>query len=237
MLDKQNDNFTSEAKLAEIRQSDAHWDPEYIPPTKRDDCWRRAQHRRELLTLLDKVTVERDAFAAAGRTADVIAVGTALQTVRDVANVEGFMHGVKAVIARFEAERELHKQETPTWHTLSYCIDEIRKISMTRSKGKSIPLLKCTVETINNVEVNDLEDFIKEVTGHGYECIPNQEWSNDSNHRFMIDGELDEHDRSNWEAFKRGEASNCNFILHAILTGLCADGHIQPGTYLVNVCW
>jgi hypothetical protein len=83
------------------------------------------------------------------------------------------------------------------------------------------------------VEYRDLEQFILEETGHEYEVLPNEEYGNDSVHRFQVHA-----DRSTpyWETFKAtGEQKP--FYLDAILNGLCADGKIEPGGYLVCVCW
>lgn len=51
--------------------------------------------------------------------------------------------------------------------------------------------LKVKTETVHVVEVNDLEQFIHETTGHTYEIVPNEEWGNDEQHRFNIDGKLE----------------------------------------------
>lgn len=99
-----------------------------------------------------------------------------------------------------------------------------------------MPKLKKTTETVHNVEVDDLESFIKAVTGHRFECVPNEEWSNDSQHRFAIEGALDDYERKNWELFKSTGKPEL-FMLRTVLEGLCVEGHIPAGTYLINVCW
>lgn len=96
--------------------------------------------------------------------------------------------------------------------------------------------LKCVTETIHSVSDYDLETFIREQTGHSYEIVPNEEWGNDSQHRFTLDGKLDEWNVKDWEAFKStGEQKN--YQLRTILDGLCADGKLAAGTYLINVSW
>lgn len=97
-------------------------------------------------------------------------------------------------------------------------------------------ILKCKTETINTVEVDDLEQFIKETTGHAYEVVSNEEWGNDEQHRFIIGGRLLDYQQKYWETFKStGEQHQYN--LHTILNGLCAEGHLLPGTYVINVSW
>jgi hypothetical protein len=96
--------------------------------------------------------------------------------------------------------------------------------------------LKCKTETVNTVEVDDLEQFIKETTGYAYEVVPNEEWSNDEQHRISVDGTLADYQHEDWKAFKYdGEVSS--YRLQTILNGLCADGHLPSGTYVINVSW
>jgi hypothetical protein len=99
-----------------------------------------------------------------------------------------------------------------------------------------MPILKCKTETVNLVEVDDLERFIKEATGHTYEIVPNEEWGNDEQHRIEVDGDLLDFHQENWDAFKSTGYQH-QYRLQSIMNGLCADGHLQPGTYVVNVSW
>lgn len=94
--------------------------------------------------------------------------------------------------------------------------------------------LKVRTETTHSVEYYDLQTFIEKVTGHKYEIVPYEEWGNDSQHRFFVDGILDSGE--GWKAFKN-EGKEVPYLLHSILNGLCQDGHIPAGIYLVCVCW
>ena len=96
--------------------------------------------------------------------------------------------------------------------------------------------LKVKTETIHSVECRDLESFIKEVTGHDYAPVPYEEWGNDSQHRFKVDGIMTNYMLEDWNTFKTSGQSE-NYLLRTILNGLCADGHIPAGIYLVCVCW
>lgn len=97
-------------------------------------------------------------------------------------------------------------------------------------------VLKCETETIIKVTYYDLEEFIEKVVGHPYEVIASEEWSNDSQHHISVDGKLDSYDKEGWTNFKKNGGAEC-FSLHLILKGLCSEGHIAPGNYLVTVCW
>jgi hypothetical protein len=96
--------------------------------------------------------------------------------------------------------------------------------------------LKCKTETINSVEVSDLEEFIEQATGHAYEIVPNEEWGNDEQHRFVVSGELIDYQKKDWEEFKSSGRQH-QYRLQYILDGLCCDKQLLPGTYIINVSW
>ncbi len=93
---------------------------------------------------------------------------------------------------------------------------------------------------INIIEVdyNEVENLVMEkypwATKYDFPCM--QETSNDTSHTFDIDGELDEYDLKDWEELKKNNGY-LNYRNSLILNKLCADGHIEPGEYLVNVSW
>jgi hypothetical protein len=99
-----------------------------------------------------------------------------------------------------------------------------------------VPKLKCTTETVIKVQYYDLDKFIQEITGQGYECIAAEEWSNDSYHRFKIDDKpLGQYDQKCWDEFKLGGRQS--YMLQTILEALCVEKHIPPGTYLIVSSW
>jgi hypothetical protein len=98
------------------------------------------------------------------------------------------------------------------------------------------PILKSETETVIKVQYFDLEEFISQVTGHDYEVVASEEWSNDSQHRFFVDGILQKYELKEWKKFKETGEADC-FFLRTILNGLCYDKKILPGNYLVTVCW
>lgn len=100
------------------------------------------------------------------------------------------------------------------------------------------PTLKCETETVINVDMYDLENFIQEVTGHKYEIQAGEEWGNDSEHRFTINGKLYKWESEDWAKFKAGQMKrSATNKLRAYLQGLCVDGHIQAGTYIVSLSY
>jgi hypothetical protein len=99
--------------------------------------------------------------------------------------------------------------------------------------------LKCKVKTVIEVSHSDLEQFIKAETGQEYEIPDREERDNytaipfygvDGNARGFIIGFAEE-----WNTFKATGEGQC--ILRVILEGLCSEGKIQPGDYLVKVSW
>ena len=97
--------------------------------------------------------------------------------------------------------------------------------------------LKVNKKTVLKVDYNDLESFILDVYGVEYEIAPNEECSNGTNERYVIDKEeIREYDRNNLIHWQYG---NCNpsFILRTIMIDLCNNDKIEAGEYIVNVSW
>jgi len=86
------------------------------------------------------------------------------------------------------------------------------------------------------VDYQDLESLIREVYGKpDYDIVADEEWNNDSDHTFTVEPKLDMYQTQDIEQFKAtGEAM---YRLGTILDDLCANGHIEPGEYLISVCW
>ncbi len=95
--------------------------------------------------------------------------------------------------------------------------------------------LKCSVKTVISVEYRDLEQFIEAETGHEYDITENEEIGNDTARTYNVDDNLSTWELKDWAEFKVG--SNKQYILRTILCGLCSEGKIQPGKYLVRVSW
>lgn len=110
-------------------------------------------------------------------------------------------------------------------------------------KFEDKPTLKCEIETVYTVDYRDLEEFVKNIYGGDYEFVAVQECSNDTDHKFTVDGKmclsssekLNEYKRKDAEKIRSGQYPNyCNNLL---LDCLVVDGYIQPGTYLIQVSW
>lgn len=69
-----------------------------------------------------------------------------------------------------------------------------------------------------------------------YEFVAIQECSNDSCHEFDVDGVLDTCTKESAVEF-RENGNPGNLSNYDILNILCKDGWLEPGTYLVKVCW
>ncbi len=94
--------------------------------------------------------------------------------------------------------------------------------------------LKTRIETTHAVNYNDLDKFIRHHTGQrDYECVPLQEWGNDSHHSFTVEPIKSDYNRRDWDAFKAGTHDG-SYILGVILDGLCSEGKLAAGKYLVQ---
>ena len=69
--------------------------------------------------------------------------------------------------------------------------------------------------------------------GDEYSCVCENEWGNDSCHEFDVEPELPDFTDSwtvkMYEKFRPDTQS--------VLNWMCADNLIEPGEYLVTVCW
>jgi len=63
--------------------------------------------------------------------------------------------------------------------------------------------------------------------------VANQEANNDSIYRFNATGEIEDYDKEGAEEIRNGHIENNDLLFDV----LCADGYIEPGEYLVDVCW
>jgi hypothetical protein len=97
-------------------------------------------------------------------------------------------------------------------------------------------MLKCTEQTVISVYYSDLEQFIKEETGQTYDIVCQEEYNNDIHKEFDVDGDtMYLGEVSKWLDFKGGKIQQ--YMLRTILDGLCRDGKIKSGKYLVHISW
>jgi len=98
-------------------------------------------------------------------------------------------------------------------------------------------LLTGTVKTIIEVDYHDVDKAVNEffklkgIEGK-CECVPDNEWSNDSSHSFNIAPELPSKDDE-----ERIRSCHLSWRIGAILDWMCAEGHIDAGEYIIDICW
>jgi hypothetical protein len=83
--------------------------------------------------------------------------------------------------------------------------------------------------------------------GQEFNFVADQECSNDSDHSFNVTGKrfnaetkeyepgIGDYDRKEVEAFR--ETGNYYFLASTLLEYLCVEGKVEPGEYLIEVCW
>ena len=97
--------------------------------------------------------------------------------------------------------------------------------------------LKHKQEIIRTVDAYDLEEFIKETLGLTYECIAVNEWRNDSSYKFHVkEGDITEKEVERYLDTGK-DMYGYELQMDDVLSVLTAEGHIEPGTYLIEVCW
>ena len=108
---------------------------------------------------------------------------------------------------------------------------------MAAMKRKLAPVLKVKKETVIRVDAYDLNDFVKKVTGKEFESQCYLDGGHDSDHRFIVDGwdknsDLDQFYIKEWDLFKKGGKDPS---VQVVLDGLCSEGFIEEGIYLISV--
>ena len=99
------------------------------------------------------------------------------------------------------------------------------------------PTLKATTKTYIEVDYGDLDNFINACfPGAEYECAVFEEWGNNTKHSIMVDGNLCCSDADDYAEFKSTLKPE-QWRLRRYLNGMCADGLIPAGTYLISVYW
>lgn len=98
--------------------------------------------------------------------------------------------------------------------------------------------LRVEEQTVFVCDYFEMERFIKEHYPNlpkTWNLLAQQEWPNDSYHHYHIVKEkLESYDQDDLEEFKKsGEGAG----LHVILTDLCNRNELNPGIYVVHVCW
>lgn len=92
-------------------------------------------------------------------------------------------------------------------------------------------------KSIIEIDSNELDTLVHEKLGFKeYEFVPVEECGNDSSHEFTVSNKP--HDK--WQQESIDKWAKYKFVRYsngAILNELCIKGFIEPGEYLVTVCW
>lgn len=98
-------------------------------------------------------------------------------------------------------------------------------------------MLKASKKVMFEVDYGDFERFVKETYGQDYSFVASEECGNDSVHNFNVTEKeaLDEYDQKRLATFK--ELGSYSFFNRTILQDLVNRDLIEPGNYLISVCW
>jgi len=96
--------------------------------------------------------------------------------------------------------------------------------------------LKVKTTISQQVDYIDLDQYVQELTGREWSVIAAGEYGNYEQHEFLPNGKpLDEYDAKKMKSFLDFE----NEYPHpsTMFAWLAANGHIQPGRYVVDIFW
>lgn len=100
--------------------------------------------------------------------------------------------------------------------------------------------LKTKQQTMFLVEFQDLNKFVKKLYKKSkYHFVVYQnDWRNNVSYIFSVKPEWSAIDEpETWEKMKSGQWQEEWGNNAVVLTGLCIEGYIDPGEYVVEVCW
>jgi hypothetical protein len=99
--------------------------------------------------------------------------------------------------------------------------------------------LTLNTKRVSYIEVDwyDLGEFIRKVYGiDHYDPASLEEWNNDSSYTFRVEkSELSRYETSKLQDFKSNRETSHS--LRILLKDLCNQGLIEPGHYIIHVCW
>jgi hypothetical protein len=99
--------------------------------------------------------------------------------------------------------------------------------------------LKYETQTVRKVDSDDIDELINNAIPNldpPFECVACEEWNNDSEHTFTVTNMPEKWDKKEVKEIKATGRWG-NYKLGAILNVLCEEGQIEPGEYLISVCW
>jgi len=90
-------------------------------------------------------------------------------------------------------------------------------------------------ETFYVMDYDEVDSLIEQHYGRGYEFLAKEEASNDSTHRFNVNGRLSEWDQRDVD--KWVQTGSGSYLTSRLLNDLANKGVIPTGNYLIEVCW
>ncbi len=85
-------------------------------------------------------------------------------------------------------------------------------------------------------DYNEVEKLIKDKLNIEYEILPGEECNNGTNLEFDLKkNPLDKWETKDFENLKAGK--NEGFALNVLLQVLVNEGHLEPGTYIIDCSW
>jgi hypothetical protein len=98
-------------------------------------------------------------------------------------------------------------------------------------------------KTVIEIDYNEFEDIVRKTYGlaerdsNAYSFVATEECGNDSTHEFVVD-KIEKLDEWEIESIHKLIAGKCpTYCNDTIFQDLVNQGILQPGTYIVNVCW
>ena len=96
--------------------------------------------------------------------------------------------------------------------------------------------LKHTVRSYFVVDYHDLDNLLREYYPGWDTIISDQELHNDMEHAIWVQKEeISEYDIDDLEKSKAGK--HVSWCLNTLMTDLCNRDIIEPGDYLITICW
>ena len=94
--------------------------------------------------------------------------------------------------------------------------------------------LKFEEKIVKIIDSQDFKKFVESIYSGCYDFEALQESNNDSSHKFNV-SKKDYFDNDYAEKIRIGNYPD--FSIRDVLRCLIEDGHIEEGTYIIDVCW
>ena len=96
---------------------------------------------------------------------------------------------------------------------------------------------------VNIIDYWDVEKIIRNAYGfddpkEAFSIVAMEEWNNDTDHLFHLETKpLDKWQQKDLDKWKADPVGFHQYILYPILQDMVNNGHLEPGPYLIRVCW